>query len=108
MPVSPVTVQTKASLSAGPSKSPVEIVQAMRLEKLVRIGLAAAGQVSVEAAIVVRDQLPVVEIDRPPLFETYIIRDGDQVRLVLHGAERIGIEVDEQLFSFESSFPKAW
>ena len=95
LPVSPVTIQPKTPLPAWPSKSPVKIVQTIRLEELVRIGLAAAGQVSVETAELVRDQLPVVEINRPPLFETDVVGDCNQVRLVLHGANRIGIKVDE-------------
>ena len=55
-----------------------------------------------EAAVVVRDQFAVVEIDRPPLFEPDIMRDGDEVRLVLHGADRVGIEVDQQFLSGEA------
>ena len=55
-----------------------------------------------EAAVVVRHPFPVVQVDRPPRFEPYVVRDRDQVRLVLHGAERVGVKVDQQLLSGEA------
>ena len=95
-------INSEAALRAGSSHPPVEVGQAIILEELRRIGVVAAGHPSVEAAVIVGHLLAVVQVYRAALFEAYVVRDGDQVRLVFHGAKRVLVEVDEKLLSGEA------
>jgi len=56
-------------------QAPVEVGQAMIEKEPPCIGVAAAGHPSVKAAVVVRKQVPGLQVDRAPLFETYVMRD---------------------------------
>src|ERR1039458_486023 len=95
-------IYPEAPLRAGAAHAPVEIDQAIILEELRGARVVASRHPSVEAAVVVRYPFRVVQIDRPPLLQQYVVRDGDQVRLMLHGAERVWIEVDEQFLSVKA------
>ncbi len=55
-----------------------------------------------KAAVGVGNQILVVEIDRPPLLQPYIVPDRDQLRLMLHRPQRVVAEADEQLFPGEA------
>ena len=99
---SPRTVDSEAALRARPAHSPIEIHQAVILKKLPGAGRVAARHPAMKAAVIVGDQFAVLQVDWPPRPETNIMRDRDQVRLVLHRAQSVLIEVDQQLFSGEA------
>ena len=63
---------------------------------------AAARHPGVEPAVVGRHPLAVFEVDWLALLEANVMGDRDQVALVLHGPQRIGVEVDEQLLPGEA------
>ena len=96
------TIETKGSLPSGPPHSPVEISQAIGLKEASCVGVAAARHPTVKSAVIVGDQFLVIKIDRTPLFEANVVGYCDQVRLVLHGADRVLIEIKQQLFSREA------